>query len=361
MSKFVLTPEGREHVARRIAERFHKAKGPKTGSETPSDEYLAAVEEGGKLATRALEALEAQTPDDWRFTRHASASFFVSIVQQCPIPRSDATTTEHVKLLGVTSRSSRHTSELDRLLAEQTASMVAGGARPDSATAQESLSRLERMAELYILDLECPESTISHEFRTAFAGDTPLAQRRDTKERVLADYTHTLVLRATKTAGVNSTMANALLCPDEDKPGGFALWARQGDRWSAVSTGAKNSALYAMFCPLNSEGIDTDTGCIWEFRSNGSIARKSDAQPNAVLGAGWPGKPEGYHSESYWTLPTRLDVLSIDYDYLHREQAHRMSLEEVARRSVIGWVYDLALHKAGLGPEPMWFHKSGKG
>lgn len=349
MGTFEVNASAREHIILRIVQRFLGGDGRETDLRGRAK----------KLLDRALTALRQQTPDDWRFTRHTSAHFFISVVQDVAAPRGGDTHPEQVKLLGGTYRDSEHGRRLQEELSEYAEAMCGrkrGGVAADSPAASEGMAALERMVELYLADLESADSAVVHELKTSYWGGADIAQRKRSAEQAWSEYPHTLILRGIKMASAQAGMPNALLCDDEGAPGGLALWVRQGDRWSSIKRGSEQSRLYAMFCPLTPDGPTLDRGRIWSFTRNGKLRDEGEAEVNAVMGGSW-AKPEGYRSETYWWLPTRMDFLAIDYDYLARECAHLMGAREAAMRQTIQMVYDLAMARLKLQPPPAWYAK----
>lgn len=341
MGTFRMNKAARAHIVSRMVERFFQSR--------MKEEQ--ALERGQELLKRVKRALTAQTPDDWRFTRNPSAHFFISVVQE--LEHSGHKHTEQIKLLGGTCRVGPNSENLVGGIRKYAKAMV------DPARSKPTLQSLEEMADLYLSELECPTSEIVHELKTCYSAREDIAQRTRLAERTFGELRHTILLQAMKTARMQGGMPNALLCEDSQAPGGLQLWVRQGDRWSSLDRGKKQAKWYALFCPLAQEGPVLDQGQIWSFDADGGLQREKEAAVSSVVGAKWD-KPEGYRSETYWWLPTRLDFMAIDYDYLSREHAHLMSALEVATAQVISMVYDLAMAKLKLQPEPAWYRKHKK-
>jgi len=344
LEHFVVTPKAHNHIVQRLIQRFLGGDARRRP-------------EAEELVVRVVAALKAQTPDDWRFTRHPSAHFFISVVQECCVPGAAVAKDRQVKLLGGTYRMSGHGAELEKRLRKYVLVMTSVN---EDADAPGHLDRLEHMADLYLADLQEPASAIVHELKTAYAPGSEIAQRRASSQKLLEDYCHTAILRSLKVPRLHAALPNALLCADDGSPSGFQVWVRQAECWTAPRLGGGKPSVRALFCPLTKDGPTVETGQIWSFDAQGNIKREGQASVRAILGVKCP-KPEGYRSESYWVLPTRLDAIWLDHDYLCRERAYEMSAAEVATLTVVRWIYELALAKAGLGDGPAWYRKGRPG
>jgi hypothetical protein len=327
-------PSGvREHIVCRAVERVFNGNKAKRS---------VAV----SLLERALGALRAYTPDDWRFTRHPSATFFISLILP-PACEAQIGHERQLKLLGRTHRLSRHGVELEkRLKAFVRAS--ASGMDPAARRAE-----LEAMADLYLADLQEPAGEIVHELKTVYRAAEDLGNLRKPHQELLREYPHTAIVRAVKAPALYASIPNALLCPQEEDPDGFRLWARQGDCWTAPQLSAPRQHVRALFCPLTRSGPSFDEGQIWAFDNQGNIRREGAADVRAILGVRCQ-KPDGYRSESYWVLPTRLDALWMEHDFLYRERAHEMTPKQVQTLTVINWIRALAVATAGVAEPPKW-------
>lgn len=300
MGRFAVSEQAREHIVLRICERL-LGKGLK-------GEALAACcadpdkqAEAARLLDEALEALRQQTPDDWRFTQHPSACFFVSLVRECPVPGKGAQScTDHVKLLGVTVRESEEGRALEAAVEEYVRQVLATGSEGAAdweERARDNVVALRDIAVLYLKDLARTDSEIVHELRTAYGPAEDIAQRRISNEAVLAAYPHTMILRHLKVTSTRSSMPNALLCASP-RDGGLQLWVRQGPRWSRSTRDDHQAPMYALFCPLTPEGPRFTEGRIWSFNSGGVLRCLGPGSVRSATGIQWK-RPDGYHTESY--------------------------------------------------------------
>ncbi|MCE5215606.1 hypothetical protein LLH03_01135 [bacterium] len=360
MAQFRVTEKARQHIVERICERL-LCKG------LPSDQTTACCGssetqgEAEGLLDEALAALEDQTPVGWRFTQHPSACFFVSLVHQCQLAGTGQVCSDHVKLLGVTVRES-HDGRVLREQVDQYAlqALAAGecqtGAVPEWC--EGNAAALREMSKLYLRDLERADSEIVHELRTAYAPAEDIAQRRHSNDVVLSAHPHTMILRSMRVTSTRAAMPNALLWRGDGEGGcGLRLWVRQGTRWSKATQNGRQAPMYSLFCPMTSHGPSFGDARIWSFNSQGVLRCLEPAQLQGAAGAVW-SKPDDYHTESYWALPTRLDVLHMDLDYLIREQAHRVTARDVALWHVVEQVYQLAFASLGLAAAPAWSRKT---
>jgi hypothetical protein len=359
VGRFVVSEQAREHIAQRICERL-LCRGLKGEAWVACCANPDRRAEAARLLEEALAALREQTPDDWRFTQHPSACFFVSLVHECPVPGGTTRTcAEHVKLLGVTLRESEDGRALQATVEAYVERMMAAGA--DCAEDVETLAAanaeaLRSMADLYLKDLARPDSEIVHELRTAYGPAEDIAQRRTSSDAVLAPHRHTMILRHLKVTSTRAAMPNALLCADAATGGALRLWVRQGPRWSRATRDDRQAPMYALFCPLMPKGPNFTEGRIWSFDQRGALRCLGPGSVASATGIHWD-KPVGYHTESYWSLPTRLDVLHMDLDYLRREQAHAMTARETVLGHVVEQAHALALASLKLSPEPAWSWK----
>jgi len=331
--------DAKRHIVDRFVERLYAKNAARRG-------------EAASLLDDAVSTLREQAPDDWRFTRHPSACFFISLLVACPVPGHKAQTlTGHVKLLGATYRESEAGQCLEELLRLSVETSEGSEGR---GCGRESLAQ---MADLYLADLEAPDSTIVHELRTAYSPGGAIGQRRDSTETRLASHPHTAIMRGIRSPTTRAAMPNAILCrtsPDR----AFELLVRQGERWSRMRRDGHADKQYALFCPLAADGVHAGGSSIWSFGNNGALKREADGVATGVLGSGWSNKPQGYRNEIYWLLPTRLDVLRMDLDYELREKAHTMGARQSMQARIIDWVTELALSRAGLQPPPTWYSKT---
>jgi len=338
VKRFRTPGQAKRHIIDRAVERFFQHDEDKR----PEAEALLG---------RALAALEAQTPDDWRFTRHPSARFFISVVHPRPISGRSIRKDAQLKLLGRTYRVSRPGQELIKRLRKYVRQIRSSG------SPEKRLDELRAMAELYLKDLQDPQARIVHEFKTAYTAAGQLPHQRAWQRKRLEDYRHTAILRGLKVPKLYASLPNALLCAEKADDERLTLWVRQADSWTCPRLDVGSAVVYALFCRLTKEGPALESGQIWRFDGRGNIQREGAAEVRALLGAGWQ-KPAGYRSESYWVLPTRLDALWLDHDYLYREKAHTMTATKAATLTVINWIYDLALAQAGVSDPPAWHSKS---
>ncbi|MBP8955118.1 MAG: hypothetical protein KBI47_22200 [Armatimonadetes bacterium] len=332
--------QSREHIVDRLVERLYgRDDGCRSQAETLLDKSIAALCE--------------QAPNDWRFTRHPSACFFVSLLVDCPATGGKPARPGHAKLLGASFRESDAGRELEHKLAKY----VEAHCGCEQLDGRDSLTEL---AELYLVDLETAGSKIVHEVRTAYFPDAAIGQRRTSTENRLAEFPHTAIMRSVRSPATRAAMPNAILCRPQEDPETLQLLVRQGESWTRVHRGGKGEKLYALFVPLTSQGIQTECGAIWSFDERGKLAREAEGVAIGVLGAGWAGKPDGYRNETYWMLPTRLDVLRMDLDYMRREKAHCLTAAECLTVQAVDWITDLALGAIGLQPKPTWAVKNEK-
>lgn len=332
--------QSRKHIIDRLVQRLYDG----------DEGYRGQAE---ALLEKSIAALCEQAPDDWRFTRHPSACFFVSLLVDCPPTGCRPARLGHAKLLGASFRESDAGLELERRLAEY----VEAHCGCDQLDGRDALKEL---AELYLADLETADSKIVHEVRTAYSPDAAIGQRRTSTENRLAEFPHTAIMRSVRSPSTRAAMPNAILCSSQGDPETLQLLVRQGESWTRVHRKGKGEKLYALFVPLTSQGIQTDCGAIWSFDERGNLKRAAEGVAIGVLGAGWTGKPDGYRNETYWMLPTRLDVLRMDLDYMRREKAHCLTAAECLTAQAVDWITDLALGEIGLQPKPTWAVKSEK-
>uniref|UniRef100_A0A832A141 Uncharacterized protein n=1 Tax=Desulfacinum infernum TaxID=35837 RepID=A0A832A141_9BACT len=239
---------------------------------------------------RVRTTLESHTPDDWRFTDSPSSRFFV--VEE----RTRA------KFFGMSYRTSSEGKKLVDTLRSRLHDP--SGLARDMGT----------IVKDYIQEIQCPDLRVVHDMRTVY-GTGPkahIAEERVLVEQSRASVTHTVPFYARKIAA----RPNAAVLEDG------TLWVRQYINWVGQDP---NGSEYYVFQPLTKQGVDKSQFRVYAHAHNGAfqkvdeccVCANPDCRPNFPT---WK-KPSDVRTESYWKLPTYLDMLLADLDYCERYAA----------------------------------------
>ncbi len=335
MAHIEVSDDARAHILQRIRER---------GKNLPLGLTPQAVLDA------CVDAVKTQAPDDWRFTRQPNAHFFFSYLNNT----GDRST--HIKFLGGTHRQT----ERGRVIVAELETLALS---PRGESDWETFSgSLESIAEQYLEDLADPDATVVHTLKTVMNPKEPLRQSSLEKQNLFASYRHTGLLRACKAPRNLALRPNALFLPRSPDDSAVDLWVRQGDSYLAFSASLNiNRRSHCVFRRLTAVGVAPDQGALWSFDEQGNakfVASVECGQPTAVRKE---DLPEGFHGETYWTLPTALDSLWLNLDYELREQFPIMTAERMVLARLVDSVYELAWALAEVpgASEPAWFRKKG--
>ncbi len=265
------------HIIERLMERYDKSN-----------------DEAHEIFNRVRKTLEEHTPKDWRFTDSPSSRFFILEEQT------------GAKFFGMSYRSSP---DGDRLLSNIRAQL-------DDPTAL--AEALDDYIEDYIKQIQRDDLTVIHDIRTVYGAgpQAHIAEERILVERSRAAVSHTLPLYAKKIAA----RPNAAVFRDG------SLWVRQYLNWMSQDPSASE---YYVFQRLTRDGVDKTVFRVYAHAHNGAfkpvdecrVCHSSDCRP------AFPNWKRGaaIRSESYWKLPTLLDMRLADLDYCERYAAKGVS------------------------------------
>jgi len=239
---------------------------------------------------RVRSTLESHTPDDWRFTDSPSSRFFV--------------VEEHTKakFFGMSYRTSPEGKKLVDTLRSRLDD-PSGLARDMGTIVKE-----------YIQEIQRTDLRVVHDMRTVY-GTGPnahIAEERLLVEQSRVSVPHTVPLYARKIAA----RPNAAVLEDG------TLWVRQYINWVGQDP---NGSEYYVFQPLTKQGVDKTRFRVYAHAHNGAFkqvdeCRVCDHSPCRPHFPRWK-KPLDVRTESYWKLPTYLDMLLADLDYCERYAA----------------------------------------
>ena len=259
MAHVIVTDNNRKHLISRAEERFRED--PATASSHIS---------------RIISALEKKAPDDWRFTRSPVAKFLIY----------DAGT--GFRILGRTYRDVGH--DLVTKLEAPTL---------DDQT-------VRKLADEYLCAIGEPNTRIVHELKTVYKALQDISELKHTYRVARRDLPHIIPIDAKRIAA----RPNAIIQDSE-------LWVRQKELLSIEDSGHE----YLLFERLTQAGIDKSHVRVYIYDVHGNIRHdesKDFAVPSNPHTSLSHGLPSGFHTESYWSLPTYLDVCYMDLDYKRR-------------------------------------------
>ena len=277
-----------EHIITRLQERY------KFGT-ADAKSYLHNV--GDVLSRR--------TPVDWRFTESPTSRFFVMEEEKA------------AKFLGMSYRASDACSQITQELQE----LCRIG---DSKTI---ISKLKNYSSEYLSAICSPDLPIVHEFRTVYGkgSDGNIREEKQLYETGRGVVAHILPVAAKKIA----SRPNAIVSCNIGDDGHRMLLVRQHLNWINMEPGKKE---YYLFHPLTDSGIDNNQLFIYSLTENGDLKKEDrkvlsktaelEISPTSEkLGKTCRSSgviPDGYRTESYWKVPTCLDIRLTDLDYLER-------------------------------------------
>jgi len=284
------------HVRKRIMERYRK-------TETEADAITGQVKD----------FLEANTPEDWRFTESPSSRFFIV----------DEET--RAKFMGLSYRSSEKGREILDFI------------RKSIGDTRQITNSLRSLVEEYIADVRNPDLPIVHDIRTVYArGEKQgtIGEEKELFHQARLALSHTVPLTSHRIAA----RPNAVIGKDRE-----ILWVRQYLNWVSMDP---NSKEYYLFQVLTRKGIDKCRFAIFSYTTNGDLRMVGESKTlrctgipaSAGLSEGPVSDPVGYQealsgmkaavpaggdkaalrSESYWKGPTCVDRRYIDLDFKER-------------------------------------------
>ncbi len=265
--------------------------------EMAKDRYYHTNSEATPHIDRIKKILENDVPEDWRFTDHPCATFLIY----------DKKSGYHI--LGQTYRSTGQGAKFFREL--------------------ESASKLtddliDSLVSSYIEEVKKFNGDIYHRIKTILRPAHSITQVEETLRQTLEnpDITpHQIPLHITRAAG----RPNALI-DDDDK-----IWARQGSK--ILSSTEKE---YLLFQRLTSAGIDNKTGSCYKRTANELKFEKNVIGHEHKIVHKTKDTPPEYRHESYWKLPTKIDISFMDLRYKHKKAPLDMTEAEYRKFYKLG-------------------------
>ena len=260
MAHVIVTDNNRKHLILRAKERFRE------------DPATASSHIG-----RIMSVLEKKAPGDWRFTRSPVAKFLVY------------DTGTGFRILGRTYRDVGND-----LVAKLEAPTL------DDQT-------VKRLADEYLRAIGKPNTRIVHELKTVYKARQDISELKHTYRVARRDLPHIVPIDAKRIAA----RPNAIIEDSE-------LWVRQKELMSIEDSGYE----YLLFERLTQSGIDKSYVRVYIYDIHGNIRHdgsKDFAMPSKPHISPSHESPNGFHTESYWSLPTYLDACYMDLDYKRRE------------------------------------------
>jgi hypothetical protein len=256
-------PNELHHALERAIERFHIA--PKQ-ARTMLAEVCAAITE--------------QSPQDWRFTASPAAVFMI-----CYEPD-----TIGCRFIG---RTFRDRNEEGRKLIQRLQIKTVSG------------EKLITCAQAYRQLILSPDCAVFHEMKTCYRGPMDLSEEKRLFARTKELVGHLVLLDEKRIA----LRPNALVT-------GGQLWARQGEFFDP-SAADGDYREYLLFERLTSDGIDKSRHRIYSVNRQGHIRLEGEGGSASVRSPAW-ARASNLRSQSYWMLPTFVDVRYADLQYARR-------------------------------------------
>lgn len=259
MAHIIVTDNNRKHLISRAEERFRK------------DPAAASSH-----ISRIISVLEEKAPDDWRFTRSPVAKFLIYDVDT------------GFRILGRTYRDIGN--DLVTKLEVPTL---------DDQT-------VNKLADEYLRAIWEPNTRIIHELKTVYKALQDISDLKHTYRAARRDLSHIVPIDAKRIAA----RPNAIIQDSE-------LWVRQKELLSIEDSKHE----YLLFERLTEDGIDKSHVRVYIYDVHGNIRHDGSmdfAVPSSPHTSPSHGLPSGFHTESYWSLPTYLDARYMDLDYKRR-------------------------------------------
>jgi hypothetical protein len=261
-------------------------------------ERMKCSEADAQAALSTLKnAFRKGLPSEWRFTRHPSGFFFI-----CDVSLG-------VKYFGISFRSS----PLDEEFRKDIDTF-----RMSDDRSKEVKSRDEKIARLKIKFqeiLQNPESEICHEIKTVYEPGWGIYDIQKGFEELKKQGGRPLKIEIEREA----IRPNAIILNGE-------IWARQ-DVWIHMK---KPDLEYLLFERLTMHGLDKACIKVFAFLPSGELEQRK-GMPISPRSIYLPRrKPqheyEGFHTESYWSLPTEIEKTYLDLLFKQRKSQRDASV-----------------------------------
>lgn len=243
-----------------------------------------------EMLRRVVNALENQTPPDWRFTQSPTARFFVVDYET------------QVKIMGFSYR------DWGQELVKKLQTEI----RNDRV--QNFHTQLAEWVKEYLDGLCNPDVQVVHDLRTAYDKKGEIGEEKKLVTAIREELDHVIPLSPKKL----SARPNAVVMSEEE------LWVRQYINWMNLADPNKE---FFLFKRLTSSGINKCHRKIFSATSNGEVKIEDirvegcpHGEGECLLKVSKSGSfSEKYRTDAYWTLPTYLDRRMTDLDFRNRE------------------------------------------
>jgi hypothetical protein len=235
-------------------------------------------------------AIQKGLPHDWRFTRHPSGFFLI-----CDVAFG-------IKYFGMSFRSS----PLDEELKRDIDAFRLNKDNPIEAKRwNENIARLKiKFQEI----IQYPESEVCHEIKTVYEPGWGIHEIQKGYEELKKHGGRPLSINLEREA----FRPNAILLDSE-------IWARQ-DVWIQLN---KPDLEYLLFERLTMHGLDKACIKVFAFHTSGVLepSRGIPISPRPVYlpRRKPPNEYAGFHTESYWSLPTEIEKTYLDLLFKQRK------------------------------------------
>ncbi len=261
-------------------------------------ERMKCPESDAQAALGVLKtAIRKSLPSEWRFTRHPSGFFLI-----CDFRRG-------IKYFGSSFRSSPLDEEFKK---DIDALFVSCDRSIDAKRWNENIARLKiKFQEI----IQYPESEICHEIKTVYEPGWGIQEIQRGYEELKKHGGRPLSINLEREA----FRPNAILLENE-------IWARQ-DVWIQIN---KPDMEYLLFERLTMHGLDKACIKVFAFLSNGTLEERKgipiSPRPVYLPRRKPPREYEGYHTESYWSLPTTIEKDYLDLMFKQRKSKREDSV-----------------------------------
>lgn len=275
--------------------------------------------------TNAIQILQNQIPNDWRFTMSPTAKFIIAYQPEEGID---------YRILGRTYRDNKKRD--GQSIVSSLESLYQSDRSKDENNFKEPL-------DTYIKLVICPDCDIFHELKTIYKKGEPLSDEMNIYTAMLKEVPYSIPLPPRRL----STRPNAVITSENE------IWVRQSEMLDLSSESRSDYKEYLYFEKLTPDGIDKSIGRIYTFDKQGNLKFKWEIT-NGIASSLFkktilPEKPN-YRSQSYWILPTYVDATYLDLLYLRIKYPLKFcfSLEDLVLFSRLETLIKSAAKSLGL-------------
>jgi hypothetical protein len=235
-------------------------------------------------------AIGKSLPNEWRFTRHPSGFFLI-----CDVASA-------VKYFGISYRLSPFD---ERLRGDIDTCIKSQDNRMESKQWNENIEKLKSQFQKII---QYSESEVCHEIKTVYEPGWGIHDIQKGFEETKKYSGRPITVKIEREA----FRPNAIIMEGE-------IWARQ-DVWIRLD---KPGIEYLLFERLTTRGLDKACIKVFAFHANGTLETKKgipiSPRPVYLPRHKPPQDYDGFHTESYWSLPTEIEKVYLDLLFKQRK------------------------------------------